>query len=243
MQKSGLKKIEPLDLKNEQELIVFLGQPLPKIAAFLTGALASGRQDIILAGGRLAQAALTAKFTKQLGVEIGVMIEKGKIKEDYAQTQYGFKSLVDILRFIDSEAPDVERFEAVKNLFFALNSVDVKEGEEFLMYQLFKISMELSAAQILMLKVLFNLLKKHQAFTNDASSWVKTMAHELGHHVEALVLQDEKVLIEKGLISGRWMNDGSAIKPNDGRLTDLGLKLCEFLSDYADTKKDWVCSV
>ena len=28
--------------------------------------------------------------------------------------------------------------------------------------------------------------------------------------------------------------DGSAINPTDGRLTDLGLKLCEFPSDYAE---------
>jgi hypothetical protein len=56
-----------------------------------------------------------------------------------------------------------------------------------------------------------------------------------------LVEQDEKSLIEKGLLSDRIHPDRSGVKNTDARLTDLGVKLCEYLSDYSDTKKDWVC--
>jgi hypothetical protein len=169
------------------------------------------------------------------------MIDKGNIKKNYAETKYGFKSLGDILKFIDSEAPDEDRFEAVKNLFFALNSVDTKESDEILMYRLFKISMELSATEIMMLKTTWNFLKMHKALSASAHEWIGTMMHEQGHHLRILVEQDEKSLIEKGLLSDRIHPDRSGVKTTDARLTDLGVKLCEYLSDYADTKKDWVC--
>jgi hypothetical protein len=56
-----------------------------------------------------------------------------------------------------------------------------------------------------------------------------------------LIEQDEKILIEKGLISDRVYSDRSGVNTKNARLTDLGEKLCEYLSDYSETKKEWVC--
>lgn len=98
----------------------FLEKPLPEIAAIVTGALSLGRSDAVLAGGRLIQAALKGKLLQQASREIEQLIEKGKIKADYAATKHGFKSLVELLEFIDSEVPDEDRLKAVMAMFTAV---------------------------------------------------------------------------------------------------------------------------
>jgi hypothetical protein len=48
----------------------------------------------------------------------------------------------------------------------------------------------------------------------------------------ALVEQDEKVLMENNLLSGRQYGDGSGISDSNGRLTDLAHALHENIERY-----------
>lgn len=59
-------------------------EPLGTIAATVTGLLASGRSDFALASGRVLQAALKGKLLQQVGKEIDKLVEKGNLREDYA---------------------------------------------------------------------------------------------------------------------------------------------------------------
>ncbi|MCH6553109.1 MAG: hypothetical protein IH793_02965 [Acidobacteria bacterium] len=213
-----------------------MDQPLPKIAEALTGALSLGRSDAILAGGRLVQAALKGKLMKQVGREIKHLVEKGRINEDYANTKFGFKSLAELLEFIDRELPDEDRLRAVKAMFLAVNSVDRKEGEEILCYQLLQISMKLSASQLLVLKTTYD-LSNENTFGNarllGAREWLSAVGQRIGHGLLALIEQDESPLIANGLISERTQPDRSGVDSRNARLTDLGIKFCEYLVKYS----------
>ena len=230
-----LKKGDPelIPFRDPEALTRFMDQPLQTIAAALTGALSSGYSDAVLIGGRLAQSALRGKLYQQVGREIKDLISKGKIKEDYANSKYGFKSLVELLEFIDSEVPDEDRLHAVKAMFCAVNAVDAKEGEELLNYQLLQISKKLTGGQILVLKTTYE-MEKGNAFAGigtDANEWLSRIASRLGHNLTALIEQDESALIRSGMITDRTLPDRSGIR-DVRRLTDLGIRFCEVLGRY-----------
>ena len=236
-----LKKGDPelIPFRDPESLAKFMDQPLMTIAEAVTGALALGYSDAILVGGRLVQATLKGKLLKQVAREIQDLIEKGRIKEDYANSKYGFKSLVELLEFIDSEVPDEDRLQAVKAMFVAVNAVDAKEGEELVNYQLLQISKKLSGGQILVLKATCD-MEKEKAYHGmgvAADEWLRRIASRLGHKLTALVEQDESALISSGMITDRTHSDRSGIRdPN--RLTDLGIRFCDVLVQYGGTGTD-----
>jgi len=227
-------------LRDSEALAAFLDQPLIKIAELVTGLLAGGRSDFVLAGGRLVQAALKGKIFKQLGVELRALMEKGRINEDYAKTKYGFKSLVELLDFIDSEVPDEDRLNAVKAMFLALNSVDAKEGEELLNYQLLQIAKRLSSSQLLVLAACFELVQRADKLRPqaDAREWFAAIAAHCGHKVLGLVEQADRALVDLLLLTPRAFSDGSAISRVNWRLTDLGMIFCERLRKYASELRE-----
>ena len=238
-----LKKGDPelIPFRDPEALAKFMDQPLPTIAAAITGALSSGYSDAILIGGRLIQAVLKGKLHQQVAREIRELIEKGKIKEDYANSKYGFKSLVELLEFIDSEVPDEDRLRAVKAMFFAVNAADTKEGEELINYQLFQISKKLSGGQLLVLKATYDLHKEGAFSTgsiSDATGWFRSIASKVGHNLTALIQKEELVLISNSLITDRLYSDRSGVNTTNARLTDLGVRLCEVLVQYGDARTD-----
>jgi hypothetical protein len=214
-------------------LAEFMDQPKVKIAEAITGALALGTGEAIQLGARVIQSVIKGTLFKQLGREIKDLIEAGKIKEDYANEKYSFQSLADILQFIDSEAPDEDRFLAIKALFFSIISIDATEGEKVLNYQLFKIAMGLSAGQLLILKISYDLRKNNENIGSSKDDWLTLIAKKAGHNLKALIEDDEIILIEKHLISPRLWNDKSGVDTTNARLTDLGIKLSSNLEKFA----------
>ena len=103
-------------------------RPTTKFLEFITGFLGSEKLDRRLSAGRLVQASIKLKLFSQLGKEIERFIEKGKIKEDFLDKEQSKQSLFELLKFIDTDSPDEDRFEAMKLLF--LKSVSFNSSEE-----------------------------------------------------------------------------------------------------------------
>lgn len=226
-----MEKKEIIPYKNQKELADFLKQPQIKIAEFVTGALAIGRAEVMLTGGRLVQGALKGHLMKQVGREIQGLIEKGKIEEDYVTKKYAFQTLGELLQFIDSEVPDEDRFRAVKALFYSIIDKEAS-GKEIARYQLFKISQKLNSSQLLTLKATYALRKRGEAPTS-AETWRLSVAREVGHNLTGLVMNDEATLVKENLIGETIHQDKSGIRNSDNtRLTDLGVKLIDLILQY-----------
>ena len=59
------------------------------------------------------------------------------------------------------------------------------------------------------------------------------MAQKLGHGLSALVKQNETTLANHGLISPVVMSGSlETIREDNARLTDLGIKFCQYLDRY-----------
>ena len=232
------EKNQTLMFRDPNLLKPFLEEPIIKIAEFITGGLSMGSSDLIHMGGRLVQGAIKGHLLTQASREINKLVEEGKIKEDYAETKYGFKSLEELLSFIDSEAPDEDRFKAVKAMFFALNSVDVKDsGEEILRYQLFHICTKLSSSQLLTLRAAYEFKKQHTEHSS-ADAWLRDVAKQIGHNSAGLVENDETTLEHEKLITGRIHNDRSGVRGYNARLTDFGISLIEYILKYENLTEE-----
>jgi hypothetical protein len=233
--KTGLVARLPEDLRTNEAVHALLSDPLPTITAMITGALASGRQDIVLGGGRVVQAILKGRALQQLGRELEELHKKGKLREDYGGTKYGFQSLADLMAMIDSDAPDEDRLRAAKSMFVALNSANAPEGEALLRYQLFRIVLKLSGSQLVLLMICYRLFREGHFTVNTMATvqnWFSAVAGRIGHSVFSAIEQDEAVLIQHGIITARTQTDRSGVILENARLTDLGVKICSLIDNY-----------
>ncbi|MBN1779040.1 MAG: hypothetical protein JW816_02370 [Candidatus Buchananbacteria bacterium] len=231
------KNGEIIPFNNAKSLSKFLDKPTIKIAEAITGALSLGRPEMLTIGGRLVQGVIKGKLMQQLGREMKQLIEKGKIREDYAKTKYGFKSLADILEFIDSEAPDEDRFRAVKALFFATISKDVNDIKQIANDRLLQIVKKLTSSEILTMKINYEIFLDREGrklITPSADSWPTAIASKIGHNLKYLVELDEKALVDNKIIHERRYPDQSGINDSNARLTDLGIKICKTIENYQD---------
>lgn len=236
-----MKDKNQLKLNDPKSLMEFLQQPTLKIAEVLTGILVSGSKDWKLSAGKLIQATIKGNLLTQLGLELKKYREEGKIKEDFLATDKNRMSLCELLKFIDEEIPDEERFRAIKSLFFASISKDVTEDEEKLAYELMQICKKLSSGELLVLKAAYDVvigrLAPNMSNINhqekNANDWLNLIAKQIRHSLPSLVEVHEKNLMELKLISDRTLSDRSGIRPTQHfRLTTLGYKLCEFITKY-----------
>lgn len=232
----GLVKID-----NVKSLAAFLQKPVIKMAEALTGILASNKSELVLSTGRLVQASIKFQLLTQLGKELEEYVKKGKIKEDYFSTDRDKSALSELLKFIDEEAPDEERFRAMKSLFLTSISKATPASDQALAYELMQICKKLTAGEILVLKAAFDIVngRLDQSMpsvdhsTTNANDWLNIISHQLGHVIPSLVEVHEKNLIGLKLISDRTHSDRSGVgRTQHFRLTTLGYKLCEFITKY-----------
>ncbi|MFH1698791.1 MAG: hypothetical protein ABH882_07015 [Candidatus Omnitrophota bacterium] len=230
-----------ININDTQSVIKFLQAPTIKVAEALTGMLASDKNELKLSAGRLVQASIKHKFLTQLGEEIKKYQEKGKIKEDYFATHKEQASLCELLKFIDEEIPDEERFKAIKSIFLFSISKDTIEEDKVLAYELLKICKKLRSGDLLVLKAAYEIvngetnikLSESVSEFHSAAEWFNVISKQIGHNLPSLVEVYENNLTDLKLISDRKHPDRSGIfKTPYFRLTNLGFKLCEFITKY-----------
>lgn len=229
-----------IDLENPKSIVEFLRAPTIKISEFLTGLIASEKSDYKLSAGHLVQAAIKCNLYEQLGREIKHYRDKGKIKEDFFSTDKQRATLRELLEFIDKEAPDEDRFKAMKSIFFKAVSKDTTEAEEILAYEFMQVGKKLTSNDIMVLKVAYEVYlgggsapAGETTRPRESSMWFGIVAKKIGHGIPALVELSEQNLSDLKLIGKRRHNDGSGLYNVESfRLTDLGIKLCEFITAY-----------
>lgn len=222
-------------LQNPTVIEEILENPLPVLAEIATGYIQTGNGFWAGFGARLAQAALKASVFQQFGREFRQLRDKGKIPDDFAEKKYGYKSWVELLTVLDEEMPDEDRLEALNAMFYSVNKIGVADGQRIANYQLFQIAKRLTSSQVLLLKAAHERATAAgflpNAFTS-ANNWLELLAEKLGHRIAGLVEQDERALMQNGLLTGRTMIDESGINDGNGRMTSLAFKFCENLKTY-----------
>jgi hypothetical protein len=218
-----------------------LENPPAVLAELLAGWFSVGNGFMAAAGCRIAQAAFKGRVFEQFAREFNHLRQKGKIPDDFMKKKNGEKSWVELLTILDEEIPDEDRLEALNAMFYSVNKIGVTDGERIANYQLFQIAKRLTASQLLLLKVAHERateLEFKELSNMGARGWLEMASRRLGHEITGLVEQDERVLMQNGLLTGRSWADESGINDGKGRLTSLAFKFCENLKTYRTVLAD-----
>jgi hypothetical protein len=205
--------------------------------AYICNLLQSGVPRYVLAGPKGAITAMAIETLSNLGREVSAWKKAGKIPEDFSGRAPGYQTWVELLVEIDSNPTDAERLKAMKAMFLAANKVDATDGESIVAYQLFQVAKKLTSGELLLLKAVYEAGKAarwpQSSATARASDWRMTMAARLGHQLSALVQQNERALIENGLLApSHGSGDLELIREHNARMSDLGMRFCENLQHY-----------
>jgi len=244
---------EIIKFDSEENVIDFLQNPTPQIAKSLIGIfLGSGIKEWKYSLGRVLMAAFNKKnLLVQLGEEIKYYHDKKEIKENFLNSNKNKESLHELLKFIDNEVPDEERFNAMKSIFLASVSKKSKKIDEELAYQFMQICKRLSSSEILILKAAFDIyngnirkgIPEPNLGITQAISWFVVIANQIGHKMPDLIEQQEEHLINLKLITKRTQppnystTQDTFMKSEHFRLTPLGYELCKFITKYEKIKK------
>ena len=110
-------------LSLESEFERFLEHPVTAALETFTGALALGAKHSGTAAGRMAQAILKGQMYSQFAEELRTLREAGKIPDNLGETKNGLYTWAELMKIIDDECPDLERLDALKAAFYAVNRV------------------------------------------------------------------------------------------------------------------------
>jgi hypothetical protein len=219
-------------LENPSVIERILSASRREATAYVGRLLQSGVARYALAGPKVAFTAMAIEALTDLGKEVSEWRRVGRIPEDFSGRPSGYQTWVELLREIDSNPVDVDRLKAMKAMFLAANRINATDGESILAYQLFQIAKKLSSGELLVLKAARGIHGAPGQLAG-AQDWLIKVSDTLGHRVTALVAQQERGLIDNGLISPRIdQNLRVSLNPNTGRLTDLGLAFCRNIDDY-----------
>jgi len=202
----------------------------------LTGIASSDRKDLFLSIGYLLQRLRGQSFLKAFDAEWQRLREKGRIRDDYSQTEQCQACLQELLDCLDRDSPDKIRFDFIKRVFLAAAQEKQSDRDSVLPQQYMRLARQLSSGDILVISAAYELSKYPAERTNSAREWLNKIAKQSGLEHSNLVEIYEKALMEKYLLTGRLLSDRSEVDTEHYRLTPLAVGLCEFLlvTDISD---------
>ena len=224
-------------LRQNKDQIAQLFDDPGAVLELLTGLLKIDKQGLRIKIGHFAQSILQGNAADQINREVKELREEGKIR-DFTEDERGTTTWAELMKEIDDGIPDTDKLEAMKIFFIEVNRVNSTDEKRMLNYQLFRIAKSMDSGKLLILRAAYAMMGEVGTGEWTIQRWADAVAKKLGHGLTGLVLKDESALMELGLITlHRDVTVGppnTAARIDNGRLTDLGIKLCETIQNYQD---------
>ncbi len=200
----------------------------------LFGLASSDRKDLILSLGYIFQRTRSSGFLKALLKEWEHYREKGRIKDDYIESEQHQECLQEILDFLDRDSPDELRFRMLKAIFLGAATETSSSRDSVLPQQYMRLCRDLTSGEALVLQATFKMVDERRwSSSNSADDWLLAIAQGSGLGLRELVEIHERKLIDKNLLIGRTHSDRSGVNlGNYYRLTSLGLQICQFIKNF-----------
>ena len=201
-----------------------------------TGALSYGANHFYAMPGRLIQAVRNNVFLNQLATEFTELKDKGKIKQDYINTEQGKSCLQELLSALENPPVDEIRFNAFKSIFLKACTESISNREESTPILLMSIAKNMSGGAILLLAANYKVRDKLHPLDNQgyaaASKWFECIRAESDLDSDGLIEFYEEELIKAKLIFPRQPSRRDRVMVGShSRLTDLGIKMSRYLLD------------
>jgi len=219
---------------NPKNVSDLLARTVDGVVEGFIGIASTDRKELILSVGHVLQRMRGGRFLRAFKEEWDKYKEKGRISDEFEQSEDNLDCLQELLDFIDRDVPDSRRFEAMKNLYLNIAVHSASDMPGVNLQQLMRVCRSLSSGELVVLLAAYKLgsqKTKAEWGSQVASSWLRIVADESGLHA-GLVELNEGELIKKGLLFRRTHGDGSGVTLGQHfRVTDLGVVLCEWIAE------------
>ncbi|MBT6053499.1 MAG: hypothetical protein HOG49_42530 [Candidatus Scalindua sp.] len=217
-----------------------LDDTLNSLVEGFTGIVASDRKDLILSISHIFQRTRVVGLLKALFIEWNQCREKGRIKDEYMNSEQHQECLQEMLDFLDKDSPDERRFSILKAIFLGAAQETSLTKDSVLPQQYMSLCRTLSSGEVLVLQTTFAIADSGSwSTTKYARDWLSKVAEESGLHTSELVEIHERKLIEKNLLTDRVTHDLGQKYADKGvdigvnyRLTPLAIQMCKFIKEY-----------
>lgn len=223
--------------KRDLDTSDFLSKTIKNLAEGLTGIAASERKDIYLSLGYILQRFRSSNFLQTLKYEWDRYCEKGKIQDDYINSEQHKECLQEMLDFLDKNSPDENRFSFLKKIFLTAATESITDRNSLLPQEYMKVCRTLSSGEVLVLQATFAIAKAGGWNPNDmiVQNWLNQVAEKSALRYPELIEIHEKNLMDKNLITPRIHSDKSGVKLGKYfRLSELGYEICKFIESYEE---------
>ncbi len=205
-----------------------------------TGIAGSSKSQLLMIPGRLIQGARNKRFINQFIYEVDELKKLGKISDDIFNSELGISSLQQLLAALENPPVDEEKFAALKALLLSIALCEQPDQNELRHSLLMEIVGGMSTGEILVLSASYRCgletRGQQQTVENKHISvieWRQHIADISGLEILELVESYESKLVEKYLLTNWAYPDSSGAKIGvRGRLTELGLAICEAWNTY-----------
>ena len=135
-------------------------QTLEKLLQGLTGIAASSKKEIILSVSNIFQKILAGSRLNSFLTEWNSFVSKGKIKKEYQFSEQHKISLLELLKFLDNDIADEDRFSFIKKIILVSATEKYSSKNDILPQQYIRIVKNLSNVELLILIAAFNASKE-----------------------------------------------------------------------------------
>ena len=202
------------------------------VLEFVTGVTAntfSNPANLILSGGRLTQALFKGEFHRQLYSEVHKYRSEGKISDEQLNSNRGKTLFIEVMRIIDEESLDVEKFEVLKAIFLKSVFKDTDEHKQMLAYQYFQVCKKLSSLDILILKASYEISIGPDGNQNSSGigDWELRISDALG--IPRELISQRRILNSPVSQTPNTVVFNAEAQDNRHGLSSLGIAIGEYL--------------
>ena len=204
----------------------------------LTTLLTSGKDDLVKTVSRIIQNQQKEGGFRAVAGEWQRMVQEGKIKPEYAETEQAAECRVEMFDSLDKDKPDQKRTEAMKKIFLKAAASPSSEWANPRPQQLLRICRTLNAEELIILGTAYRLFKTRtreevEKSSRGADQWPDYIAGASQNLVSAGIVDFyEDDLVKKKLIGDRDHSDRSGVRlAHQCRLTNLAIELCKYLQE------------
>lgn len=177
-------------------------------------------------------------FIKSCMKEWSKLVEEGKAKSEYFDTEQWEESISEFFDILDKEKMDKEKLKTLKKIFAKAMISSPSEWANRRPQQMLGVARDLCGDEVVILMTAYKFYKTKppaevERDSSAADQWPKTVAKfSNGLLSEGVVDKYEDHLVERKLIGVRTHTDRSGVRfANYCRLTILGREFCEFLDE------------
>ena len=183
--------------------------------------------------GRILRSKNNQPFIERFWQEVSDLYEAGKIKTGFINSSEGIECLCLLIDYFDKHTITEVKFEILKKIYFVACQKEKIEEFEVLPSEYMKIAVSLEVGEILVLnasqKLALSGQAAHKDIVHNPHRWSLKIAELSGLGTKELVDIYASKLAVKLLLSAITKGGGLESNGENGRLTSLGIELCQFI--------------